>query len=203
MSRQPRKWTKEKVEDLIRLYQDNSTKDIAYLLGFTAGAINNKAHLLGIKKSIEFIRIFLKGGERTRFAKGNIPWNVGLKGVNNPPKHTLFKSGHKPKNHKPVGSLRKSRDGYLEIKVAEGLKQWKPLHHKTWFDHHGEYPKKGFVLIFKDGNKDNFEINNLDLISKADIIALNTINRFPAELRELIFLSSKLKRKLNEQSNNN
>ena len=34
-------------------------------------------------------------------------------------KATRFKKGHVPKNHKPVGYERITRDGYIEVKTAE------------------------------------------------------------------------------------
>jgi hypothetical protein len=56
-------------------------------------------------------------------------------------------------------------------------------------------------IIFKDKNKLNFDINNLELISLKEHMARNTIQRFPKELKQLIHLNTKLKKLTNEKQN--
>lgn len=102
-----------------------------------------------------------------RFEKGNVPFNKGLKGVSYPGMEaTQFKKGHPPHNHRPVGSTRVDCDGYIWQKVEEPNK-WRPLHVLNWEAVHGPVPK-GHIVVFKDRNQSNCEVENLLLITKAE-----------------------------------
>lgn len=59
-------------------------------------------------------------------------------------KATRFKKGHVPKNHKPVGYERITRDGYIEVKTAEP-NVFELKHRLVWIEHNGEIP---LVIIF-------------------------------------------------------
>lgn len=132
-----------------------------------------------------------------QFAKGQIPWNKGTH-FDNGAVATRFKPGSIPPNHKPVGSIRAcSKDGYLYIKVAEGLYQYKLLHREIWKQHHGEYPPKGSALIFKDGNKKNCDIENLECLTRKQLMDRNTIHNYPEEIKELTRLRAVITRKIN------
>ncbi|KEI18229.1 HNH endonuclease signature motif containing protein [Clostridium haemolyticum] len=114
----------------------------------------------------------LKSGLTGQFPKGYKPWNKGIKGVYNKGcEKTWFKNGHKPHNHKEVGSERITADGYTEIKIKEPNK-WRLKHHLIWEKHNGPIPK-GHMIIFGDGNRANFNINNLILVSKHQLLILN------------------------------
>lgn len=125
----------------------------------------------------------ISSGLTGRFEKGHTPANKGKK--MNPEAYkkcsaTMFKKGHVPQNHRPVGSERVGKDGYLEIKVAEP-KLWKPKHVKIYEEHHGPVPK-GHKVIFLDRNKRNFDIENLALVTNAQMARLNQnhrISEFP------------------------
>ena len=77
---------------------------------------------------------------------------------------TQFKKGNVPHNWRPVGSERVNVDGYIEIKVS-GPKKWMMKHRYVWQQHYGEIPK-GSMVIFKDGNRLNTDIDNLMLITQ-------------------------------------
>ena len=59
----------------------------------------------------------------------------------------------------------------------------------------GKIPK-GMIVVFKDGNTMNCVIENLELISFSENMRINSIYRFPQEVREVIRLTGKLKRKI-------
>jgi len=49
---------------------------------------------------------------------------------------------------------------------------WKRKHHLVWEQHYGPIPK-GYKVIFLDGNKFNFEIDNLELATANEICLLH------------------------------
>ena len=84
----------------------------------------------------------------------------------------MFKKGHIPANHKPVGSERvDAKDGYHLIKVAEP-NVWRLKHVVLWEQHNGPVPK-GFKVIFANQNRDDIRIENLLLASDAQMAVVN------------------------------
>lgn len=112
---------------------------------------------------------------RNWFKKGYVPWNKGLKGVNFGGKETQFKPGHKPHNWVPVGSERVSADGYVEVKIQDGKlqKNWKGKHVLIWEQHNSQPVPPGHAVIFGDGNRRNFDPENLILVSRAQLARMN------------------------------
>ena len=93
-----------------------------------------------------------------RFEKGHVPANKGKKmpaEVYEKSKHTMFKKGHQPNNHREVGSERINVEGYAEIKVAEP-NRWQLKHRVVYENYHNVKLKSTDVVIFLDGNKQNF-----------------------------------------------
>ncbi|WP_088187575.1 HNH endonuclease signature motif containing protein [Desulfosporosinus sp. FKA] len=125
-----------------------------------------------------------KGYEPTQFKKGHIPFNKGRKGVSYPGmKPTQFKKGHKPANWVPIGTERLSKDGYIEVKIADGKlnKNWKSKHVLIWESANGPVPKN-HVVIFGDGNKGNFDPDNLILVSRQQLVRLNQKNLIQSDV---------------------
>lgn len=118
----------------------------------------------------------LTTGRTGRFAPGHTPANKGKKGMYTPGSEKgWFTKGGVPPNWRPVGSERiDNKDGYTLIKVAEP-NVWK-LKHKVIFENaYGPIPR-GHVVIFADGNKQNITLDNLILISRAQLARLNQNN---------------------------
>lgn len=114
----------------------------------------------------------LKNGLDTKFKKGHEPQNKGKKGVYaSGSEKGWFKKGQKPVNHKPVGSERIDRDGYVLIKTKEP-NVWDLKHRVVWREHHGEIPKDQ-VVIFLDSNTLNTDISNLALITRSELKIMN------------------------------
>lgn len=105
-----------------------------------------------------------------QFKKNHIPANKGKKGMCGW-KPTEFKKGHIPQNYMPVGNERVNGDGYIDIKIADPNK-WKGKHILIWEKHNGPIPKD-HVVIFGDGNKRNFNLDNLILVSRQQLLILN------------------------------
>jgi hypothetical protein len=129
---------------------------------FTQPQIRNYMHRYGITN-----------GVNCTFKKGSVPINKGKKGMPSHPNMiaTQFKKGVKPRNWLPVGSERINTDGYVDIKIAEPNK-WKGKHKIIWEEHHGAIPE-GHVVIFGDRNRHNFDIDNLILVSKKQLLIMN------------------------------
>lgn len=116
----------------------------------------------------------LNSGLTGKFRKGQTPHNKGKKmpkEVYEKVKHTMFAKGNVPPNHRPVGSERISKDGYIEVKVAEPNK-WRLKQRVVYEEAKGEIPE-GCPIIFLDGNKRNFDIDNLRCITRSELLYLN------------------------------
>lgn len=83
-----------------------------------------------------------------------------------------YKNGHLMWGYKEIGSERVNPSGYIEIKVNEEPKAWKSKHKVIWEQKHGAIPE-GHVVIFADKNTRNFDIDNLILVSRKQLIRLN------------------------------
>lgn len=116
----------------------------------------------------------LNTGRTGRFEEGHATWNKGTKGLTKA-NVTSFKKGHKPHNYKPLGSERIVKDGYCEVKVSDTGRRWRPKHVLIYEKHHGKVPK-GSVVIFLDGDKRNFDIDNLHLVTRGQLAMLNKNN---------------------------
>lgn len=107
-----------------------------------------------------------------RFTNGHVPANKGKKGKTvGRMAETQFKKGQKPINHRPIGSERIDVDGYTWEKVAEPNK-WREKHVRIWEAFYGKRPKS-HAVIFADGDKQNFDIDNLLLVSRAQLVRMN------------------------------
>jgi HNH endonuclease len=112
----------------------------------------------------------LKSGVDCRFKTGHEPTNKGMKGTGGwEPTH--FKKGHKPHNYKPVGTERVNGEGYVDIKIADPNK-WRAKHVLIWEKENGPVPP-GHAIIFGDGNRRNFEIDNLIKVTRRQLGMMN------------------------------
>ena len=205
MKRNP--WTQEECELLKELYSrtDIFVSDMQRILGRSSTQIYQKAAALGLRRPEEIYvisgQIFSQSeaAKATRFRKGSIPPNKGKR--MSPELYakiapTMFKKGHTPGNHKPVGSERVNVDGYIERKVAEPNK-WECKHRIIWKQAHGDIPK-GYNVQFKDGNRLNISLDNLYLISRQrQLKEKNSLMaRYPKEVRDVIHLCGAIKRQM-------
>lgn len=113
----------------------------------------------------------LTNGNDMRFEKGQKAWNKDMKGLRTGGEKGWFKKGQTPLNHRTVGSERVNVDDYVEIKVAEP-NIWKLKHRVVWQKENGPIPKS-HAVIFGDGNRKNFDLDNLILVSRAQLARLN------------------------------
>ena len=195
------------MNDIIReRYPFEPTKKIADDLGLSESSVYNRAFAMGIKKDPVYLRSTqyppgYLGGKATQFQKGHAPANKGQKMSNElyqKAAHTMFKKGSKPVNTQPIGTIHQRKDTggkmYQYIKLADS--NWQLLNRYTWEQHNGPIPK-GMVVVYKDGNYLNNDIDNLLMITKKENMARNTIQRLPKELQQVMRLKCKLIKKIN------
>lgn len=199
-------WTPEEDQFLRDRYNTTFTRSIAEQMGRSYSSVRDRAIHLGLKKPDSYIlqtrSLAGKIGSQnprtiaTRFSKGSVPANKGKK---MPPEvyakaaPTMFKKGQMPYNHKPVGSERIDKDGYIMVKVAEP-KKWRQKQRVVWEEAHGPIPK-GYNIQFKDGNRQNVSLDNLYIISRADQLKNENsmMARYPEELQKVIRAKATLK----------
>jgi hypothetical protein len=192
--------------EVVKRYPFESTAAIAKDLGVSLSKVYNKAWSLGIKKDPVYLRSTqypkgYLGGKASQFKPGHTPKNKGVKmpaELYKAVAPTMFKKGNKPANTKPNGTINVRADSsgrlYQYIKIKDC--HWELLQRYVWTQANGEIPT-GSVVIFLDGNYLNCELSNLQVISRKENMARNTIQRYPAELQEVMKLTCKLKRKTN------
>ncbi|MBN1567966.1 MAG: HNH endonuclease [Acidobacteria bacterium] len=107
-----------------------------------------------------------KTGRDGRMQPGNAPWNKGKTlPYNAGSARTQFKKGNLPHNTKYLGHERISKDGYIEISIAQrnphtGFERRYVLKHKyLWEQENGPVPA-GMCLKSKDGNRLNTDPSN-------------------------------------------
>lgn len=114
----------------------------------------------------------LNSGLTGRYEKGHVSHNKGKKGEYAPGSEKgWFKKEHEPHNRHPVGTIHKRADGYLWEKFGPGINSWKPHHQLVWERANGPTPE-GYVLIFKDNDRENCDLENLALVSMAESLEL-------------------------------
>lgn len=177
------RYTKEQKEFLIANNYMTPSKDLAAMF-------NNR---FGTNITASNIKTFrgnnhLNSGLTGRFEKGHIPDNKGKtwddymsKDAQARSRKTTFKKGNKPLNAVDIGeeSMRYSGSkpddlGYVHVKVCDGKgnKNWVPKQRVIYEQHYGPIPK-GYKVIFADGNRFNFDIDNLVLVSSSEELIMN------------------------------
>jgi hypothetical protein len=200
------RWTEDERRILKEMYPHHTAKEVAAVLGKNTSSVHNQARFLGVKAAKERLQQAGKELSKTkksaaaRFKKGNTPANKGRKvsqETYEKIRRTMFQKGHTPVNHKEIGSERVSRDGYVEVKVAEPNK-WRHKHRVLWEQANGLIPK-GYNIQFRNGDKTDIRLENLYIISRQEQLAKENslYARYPVELQEVMRLKGVVKRKIN------
>ena len=199
---------------LERMYPDHDTSEIAKAMGRTTGSIRGKAAGLGLRKSREWLASTASGrlqqwcgyGVSTRFQKGQQAWNKGLKGLNLGGQAGQFQRGNRSgralSRYKPIGFERLGKDGYLERKINDDMpfyKRWRAVHLLIWESANGPLPS-GCAVSFRDGNKLNLALDNLQLVTRSELMARNSYHQFGPDIAKLIQLRGALARQINKRT---
>lgn len=209
-------WSPEDDATICQHYPTHSAQEVGAMIGRSTKAIWQRAHTLGVNKSRAWIaeraRQAMQSkdhpGRATQFAKGLTPWNKGQSyHAGGRSSETQFKPGVRQGRalslYQPVGSLRIDRDGYLQRKINDDKpfhKRWRAEHLVIWEEANGPLPK-GHAVIFKDGDKTHITLDNLELVSRYELMQRNTVHRHGPEIAALSQLRGALKRQINRRTN--
>lgn len=207
-------WTEDELAILRELYPYMRSHDIAARLGCTHQQVLGKAWHLGLRKTKEAIARMARQamddlahpGRQHQFQKGADPWNKGTHYVaGGRSTETRFKAGARNGraaiNWAPIGTERERSDGYLERKLTDtGVtrRDFVCVHHIVWREAGREIPP-GHALVFKDGNKRNFALDNLELVTRADLMRRNSVHNYGPEIAKLHQLQGAITRQINKR----
>lgn len=213
-----RKWTEVELRLLRENFADSRTDDLAQALGRPYSAVAQKAANLGMRKSSAYLagpdahRLDGVKGMGTRFQPGQKAWNAG--------KHYQpggrcaegqFKKGrpaNEARNYLPIGSLRISKDGYVERKVTDDpqlvpARRWVAVHRLVWTAANGPVPN-GHVVCFKPGrhttDPEAISADGLELVTRRELMLRNTYHRYGKDVAKLVQLRGALTRQINKRA---
>ena len=189
--------TQEQAEYMAEIIPYRPATEVTAMVNERFGLDLTVQQVRGWKKNHRF-----GSGYDTKFRKGVRSHNAGKKieEFMSPEqiehfKATQYTKGHRSKNSVPVGTIT-WRDGYLLIKYQDfhGVKNFMPLHRFIWQQANGPIPK-GYKIYFKDGDRSNCKLENLDIVKNSVLTAANrwigmTDNR---EINDAVIALAKLK----------
>lgn len=207
-------WTDHELEFVRRDYPHMKTEKLAKNLGRAVATVYRMAFKLGIHKTAEYLAsddaCQLRGKNpksvEHQFKPGQAAFNKGLR---RPPGWSpgrmaegQFKKGHRGNKFLPVGSERLSKDGILQRKISatgHAPRDWVSVHRLVWEEVNGPVPA-GCVIVFKDRNRSNLALDNLQCITLAENCRRNSHhNNYPKEICQLIQLRGAIQRQLNKR----
>jgi hypothetical protein len=129
-------------------------------------------------------RLKLKCGVDCTFRKGDAP-------------RYKFPKDNIPHNTMPLGS-ETILNGYVYVKVNDipySKANWKPKQQLIWEEQHKEKVPPKHYVIFADGNKRNFDVENLVLVNEKEMMYLlkNNLIYNDCELTKTGLLIAKIK----------
>lgn len=185
-------------------------KRMAKIINRSSCYVSGRLKKLGLVVPVEIIE---QRKNDTRIKPGNIPKNKGKKQtefmsaeqiLNS--SNTRFKKGNIPHNAVNVKDgdvvVRVSRKGnhYKWIRVSLG--SWKMYHVHLWEQTYGPIPE-GKIVVFKDKNTMNTIIENLECITREELMLRNSIHKFPEEIKKTIKVVSLITRQINKYEKQN
>lgn len=194
-TRKSERWSDAEERALRRLYATHTAREIGERLGRSRIAIKNKALKLGLGNCV-------KSHNAGCFKPRLVPWNKGTRYIaGGRSAETRFQPGDKPHTWNPVGHERVSKEGYLLRKVTDtGVtrRDYRPVHHLVWQEAGREIPP-GHALVFRDGDKRNFALGNLELVTRADLMRRNSYHNYGPEIAATVQLRGAIMRQINKR----
>lgn len=153
-------------------YPMTNTKFLAKTLlkNYSRRQITSRAHHMGISKSAIY-----EIDNDNLYKPGNIPGNKGKYTATNP---------------KIIKERARKR-----FRLKDGTV--KTIGQMVWYKHHGYYPPRNCCIAYKDGDFNNNQIENLEMITRSELVIRNQ-KKTPKFLRDLILTRCALVRILNK-----
>ncbi len=193
MKSKPRFYTPEEDKFILDNYLTMPLKTISKALGRNESGARQRLKLLGYQVPKEIAEKFKL---QNQFQKGQ---TSPTKGTKLSPeqiermKPNMFKKGQVPHNLKPDGYERVTVDGYVEVKENGKFVQ---KHRKIWEEVNGPVPK-GFIIIFRDNDKLNVTIDNLEMITREENIIRNNLAKgYDRDIQKAEYLRVKINQKI-------
>lgn len=170
-------WTAPQVREFTLMYPTSTPQALMAHFGRSRSALKNLATKLGLRKTPEH----LKAHCRLREGHPACGWNRGQHYAPEGSRRTQFKKGHRGPRQRSVGSERiTARDG-VQVKMAEP-DVWVPKARAVWEQAFGPIPE-GYIVRHLDGDRQNFALDNLRPMSRAENARMNTKTRRPKRRR--------------------
>ena len=219
-------WTEDQIRYIKRIAKGNKKKTILekvnkkFNLALNINQLNNCMYSRGIKarirhtwtdEQVEYLKSIAEGTPRKDIVdKINEKFNLNLsmqqirdcmndRGIrNNIDKKFSAKDGNRCQQEKPIGTISKWECGYTRIKTGDN--EWEFIQRYVWKKHYGEIPP-GHSVIFLDGNTDNYNIENLALVNRNELMKYNSmrLNSNDQELNKVAVNLAKLMTKVKEK----
>lgn len=218
-------WTNEQIKYLKRIANGKPKKvtlekiNKKFNLNLSLRQLNNCMSNNNIKvnirhtwtnEQIEYLKKIAEGTPRKEIVKKlNDKFNLNLtilqvrdcmngRGIRNniDKRFSAESGGNRCQQEKPIGTVSKWECGYTRIKTGDN--EWEFIQRYVWKKHHGEIPPNHSV-IFLDGNTDNYNIENLALVNRNELMKLNSDNQ---ELNKVAVNLAKLMTKVKEKGEN-
>lgn len=167
------------------------------------------------KEHIDFLRENVKGTsvpDLTKMFNEKFNTNVSEEAISNQKykyqlksgySGTHFVKGYKSFKKKPVGTLTKWDGGHgdIYIKVADP-NTWRPYKRVLYEQYHNVKLDRQDCIVFLDGDKENFDINNLKRISHSEnsYMARNGGANYTKEINQAYICMAKIKNKISKLS---
>lgn len=170
--------TPKEDEFIKKNYLTTPVKTIATILGRHGVFVITRLRQLGLVIPPEIIEQRKKD---SRIKPGNVPVNKGKRmtpEIYEKCKATMFKAGRSNHNELYDGAItlrhshiHRKEPPYYHIRLSKG--NWVGLHTFNWEKKYGKVPS-GHCLWFKDGNSLNPDVDNLELITRAENMRRNS-----------------------------
>lgn len=194
------KYTPEQAEFIKKAYRSMTVAEVTKTFNARFDTRMSESQIRAFTKNHR-----LRSGRTGRFEKGHVPFNAGTKGVMQPNSGN-FQKGHVPQNRRHLGSERIcKKDGYVLVKVeeedpyTEAKTRYRHKHVVLWEEHNGPVPD-GMVVLIRGGDKRSFDIDDLELVSRHELLRLNNLRfgTLPEEVRPSALALARLQVKTSE-----
>lgn len=145
------KWRPQDIQFLKDNFEQYSCKELAAMIGCSEYGVKRKRYDLKIVKSKEALSRLYKRPNAGQFTKGSNPLN------------TL---------HDKAVTSRIDNKGNIYKWIRLSKAKWQMLHVYLWLTSGREIPA-GHIVVFKDGNRDNCVLSNLQLMTRGQSLRIN------------------------------